>query len=85
MLDANANGVVVSGLSGREDTRVYAKPLEMERSAHTLSDEEIQAIARAIESQHQVFKGKQESSTSNGTDCRKLDSYDEYTRDVYVC
>ncbi|NLH87206.1 MAG: DUF4446 family protein, partial [Firmicutes bacterium] len=61
LLDANANGVVVSGLSGREDTRVYAKPVRNGRSAHTLSDEEIQAIARAIESQHQVFKGKQES------------------------
>jgi hypothetical protein len=61
LLDANANGVVVSGLSGREDTRVYAKPVRNGRSAHALSDEEIQAIARAIESQHQVFKGKQES------------------------
>lgn len=50
LLDANANGVVVSGLSGREDTRVYAKPVRGGRSAHVLSDEEIQAIARAIES-----------------------------------
>ena len=50
LLDANANGVVVSGLSGREETRVYAKPVKGGRSPHTLSDEEIQAIARAIES-----------------------------------
>jgi ABC-type multidrug transport system fused ATPase/permease subunit len=48
LLDANANGVVVSGLSGREDTRVYAKPVRSGRSAHVLSDEEIQAIAGGI-------------------------------------
>lgn len=49
LLDANATGVVVSGLCGREETRVYAKPVRAGRSTHNLSDEEITAIARAIE------------------------------------
>ncbi|MEA4882786.1 MAG: DUF4446 family protein [Clostridia bacterium] len=49
LLDANANGLVISGLCGREETRVYAKPVNGGRSNHTLSTEEIRAIARAIE------------------------------------
>ncbi|MCR4425825.1 MAG: DUF4446 family protein [Firmicutes bacterium] len=49
LLDAGANGVVVSSLCGREETRVYAKPIKAGRSNHTLSTEEIRAIARAIE------------------------------------
>lgn len=49
LLDAKANGIVVSGLSGREDSRVYAKPVARGRSSHTLSDEEIEAIAKAVE------------------------------------
>ena len=49
LLDANATGIVISGLCGREETRVYAKPVKAGRSTHNLSDEEITAIARAIE------------------------------------
>ena len=49
LLDANATGVVISGLCGREETRVYAKQVKAGRSTHNLSDEEITAIARAIE------------------------------------
>lgn len=49
LLDAGANGVVISGLCGREETRIYAKPVKAGRSTHNLSDEEITAIARAIE------------------------------------
>lgn len=49
LLDAGANGIVISGLCGREETRVYAKPVKAGHSTHNLSDEEITAIARAIE------------------------------------
>jgi hypothetical protein len=49
LLDASATGVVISGLCGREETRIYAKPVRAGRSTHNLSDEEITAIARAIE------------------------------------
>ncbi len=49
LLDACANGVVISGLCGREETRVYAKPVRAGHSVHNMSDEEITAIARAIE------------------------------------
>lgn len=49
LLDAGANGIVVSGLCARDETRVYAKPVRAGHSTHNLSDEEITAIARAIE------------------------------------
>ena len=45
--DGNGDGVVISSLHTRENTRVYAKPLHQWTSEHTLTDEEQQAIARA--------------------------------------
>ena len=49
LLDASGDGVVVTGMTGRYETRMYAKPVKAGRSVHVLSNEEIQAIARAIE------------------------------------
>jgi hypothetical protein len=45
--DGNGDGVVISSLHARENTRVYAKPLHQWTSEHTLTEEEQQAIARA--------------------------------------
>lgn len=47
LLDLDKNGVVVSNLYGRTDSRVYAKEIVGGRSNHTLSDEEMDAIRRA--------------------------------------
>jgi len=47
LVDANGNGVVVSGLQGREDSRVYAKPLVQWRSSYSLSPDEQRALADA--------------------------------------
>lgn len=47
IVDGNGDGVVISSLHARENTRVYAKPLHRWTSEHTLTDEEQQAIARA--------------------------------------
>jgi hypothetical protein len=48
LLDAAGNGVVVSSLHGRADTRIFAKPVQAGRSKHALSDEEQQAIRKAL-------------------------------------
>jgi hypothetical protein len=46
-LDAHKNGVVISSIYGREESRTYAKPVEGGRSAYPLSTEEIEAINKA--------------------------------------
>jgi len=49
MLDDRLDGIVLSSLHGRGQTRVFAKPVEGGASTHQLSDEEAQAIRVAIE------------------------------------
>lgn len=49
LVDGHGNGVVLSSLHGRDFTRVYAKPLRSWESAHSLTDEEKQAIALAYQ------------------------------------
>lgn len=49
LLDDERDGVVISSLHGRANTRVFAKPIEAGVSAHNLSDEEAQAIRIALE------------------------------------
>ncbi len=48
ILDAHADGVVLSGLHSRVDSRVYAKPVVGGQSTYMLTDEEKTAIARAM-------------------------------------
>ena len=54
LLDDARDGVVISSLHGRANTRVFAKPVSGGRSGHTLSDEETQAIRIAIEGSPQA-------------------------------
>lgn len=49
LLDDQQDGVVVSSLHGRTNTRVFAKPVTGGASSHNLSDEETQAIRIAVE------------------------------------
>ncbi len=49
LLDDHNNGVVLTSLFSREGNRVYAKIVEKGVSPHVLSDEEKQAIKKAIE------------------------------------
>jgi hypothetical protein len=49
LLDDRRDGIVLSSLHGRGQTRVFAKPVEGGESTHTLSDEEAQAIRIAVE------------------------------------
>ena len=48
LLDKNNNGLVISSLYSREGTRVYTKPIENGDSSYHLSEEEKQAIQKAI-------------------------------------
>ena len=48
LLDAAGNGVVLSSLHGRADTRIFAKSVQAGRSKHALSDEEQDAIRKAL-------------------------------------
>jgi hypothetical protein len=47
LLDEHGDGVVLTSINGRTDTRAYAKPVTGWESAHTLSEEERSAIAQA--------------------------------------
>jgi hypothetical protein len=47
-LDEAGDGVVLSTINGRSETRSYAKPVRGGRSEHSLSDEERAAIAMAM-------------------------------------
>jgi hypothetical protein len=49
LLDDRRDGVVISSLHGRTNTRLFAKPVEGGSSSHTLSDEEAQAIRVALD------------------------------------
>ena len=48
LLDSLGNGVVLSSLHSRTDTRVFAKPVQSGRSKYQLSDEEHDAIKKAL-------------------------------------
>ncbi len=48
LLDSLGNGVVLSSLHSRTDTRVFAKPVQSGRSRYQLSDEEQDAIKKAL-------------------------------------
>ena len=48
LLDSQGSGIVVSSLHSRTDTRVFAKPVQSGRSRYPLSDEEQDAINKAL-------------------------------------
>lgn len=49
LLDEKNNGVVMNGIYSREMSNIYAKPVESGKSSYTLSEEEQQAIKKAME------------------------------------
>ena len=48
LLDENNDGVVFNGIYGRDGCYTYAKPIQEGKSSYNLSDEELQAIEKAI-------------------------------------
>lgn len=53
LLDGQNNGVVVSSLFGRNESRVYAKPIVKGDSSYLLTTEEKEALQKAQNSQFQ--------------------------------
>ena len=49
ILDEYNNGIVLNGIYSREMSNIYAKPVQNGTSTHTLSEEERQAIKKAME------------------------------------
>ena len=49
LLDYNGDGIVISSLFGRNETRTYAKPVKKGVSEYLLSLEEEQAIKKALQ------------------------------------
>lgn len=47
LLDKQLDGVVVTSIYGRDESNVYAKPIEAGKSEYKLSVEEVQALDRA--------------------------------------
>lgn len=47
LLDAEDNGMVISSLYGRHESRTYAKPIQKGTSTYVLTEEEQQALAVA--------------------------------------
>ena len=48
LLDGGNNGVVITSLYNRNENRVYAKPIKSGQSNYTLSEEEKQALEKAL-------------------------------------
>ena len=48
LLDGRGDGVVVTGLHSRHDSRLYAKPIERNGSSYSLTPEERDAMERAV-------------------------------------
>jgi hypothetical protein len=48
LLDEHGNGVVMTSIKGRQDTRVYAKPITDGHSSYNVSIEEEEAIRQAL-------------------------------------
>lgn len=48
LLDENNTGVVLNGIYSREMSNIYAKPVKKGKSSYTLSEEEEEAIKKAM-------------------------------------
>ena len=49
LLDSHDNGIVLSSIFGREDSRSYVKPIDRGNSSYTLTGEEEQALREAMQ------------------------------------
>ena len=54
LLDEHGTGVVITSINGRQETRVYAKPIARSTSTYNLSLEEEEAIRQAMSEDQQA-------------------------------
>jgi Protein of unknown function (DUF4446) len=57
LLDGRGDGVVLTGLHSRNDSRLYAKPIERGDSTYSLTPEERQAMQNALEGDRVAARG----------------------------
>lgn len=57
LLDEKNSGVVFNGIYSREMSNIYAKPVENGNSKYTLSEEEVEAIDKAVKSNN-LYKAR---------------------------
>jgi hypothetical protein len=58
MLDEHGTGVVITSINGRQETRVYAKPVTSRTSTYNLSAEEEEAIRQAMAEGQQAAEAR---------------------------
>jgi hypothetical protein len=58
LLNDEGDGVVITSINGRQDTRVYAKPVYRAESMHNLSEEEAAAIREAMVGPRQTVEAR---------------------------
>jgi hypothetical protein len=58
LLDDEGTGVVLTSINGRQETRVYAKPITEARSTYNLSVEEEEAIRQALAAPEEAVKAR---------------------------
>ena len=58
LLDAKGDGMVITSINGRQDTRCYAKPVQGGTSKHNLSEEEEVAIREALSRARQTVEAR---------------------------
>lgn len=58
LLDDNGDGIVITSINGRQDTRCYAKQVMRGTSIHNLSDEEEQAIREAMTGRREIASAR---------------------------
>ena len=65
LMDERGDGVVISAINGRQETRAYGKPLVAGSSEHNLSDEEEAAVKAAMDG------GRSDALTTPGSKRRR--------------
>jgi len=67
LLDGNDNGIVITSLYSREGNRVYGKPIENGKPSYSLSEEEREAIKKAISQNNEKGKPKFNNSSAGSS------------------
>ena len=55
LLDENNDGIILNGIYSREISNIYAKPVKDGKSSYTVSEEEQEAIRKAIDSNNRII------------------------------
>lgn len=85
LLDEHGDGSVITAMNGRVQTRTYAKPVTGGTSPHNLSEEEVQAIAQAMDSgRKQVAEALQAPTGPAGKETADQATADQETADEEV-